>query len=64
MNVSRPFLVRLIDEGKIPSRKAGTHRRLLFRDLMACKRQIDAERLKVPDQLTAQAQELHMFPRS
>jgi hypothetical protein len=30
--LSRPFVVRLIDEGKIPSRRVGMHRWRLFRD--------------------------------
>ena len=60
LGVSRPYIVKLIDGRKIPSRNVGKYRRVRFDDLMAFKRKDDAMRAKVLDELTAQGQELGM----
>ena len=60
LNVSRPFVCKLLDEGAIPHRKVGRHRRVLRADLLDYRRQTTAVREAVLDELTAQAQELGM----
>ena len=51
-------MVKLLDEGKIPSRLVGKYRRVRFDDLMAFKRKDDQARSEVLDQLAQEAQEL------
>lgn len=60
LNVSRPFVVQLLEQKKLPFRLVGTHRRVRFEDVLRFKENIDAERRKVLDQLAAEAQELKM----
>ena len=56
LNVSRPFLIKLLDENAMPHRKVGKHRRVRTEDVMAYKRAIDREREQVLDQLARDAQ--------
>lgn len=56
LNVSRPFLIGLLEGKAIPYRKVGAHRRIRMEDVMAYKARIDAERERVLDQLVADAQ--------
>lgn len=58
LNVSRPFLVRLLDEGVIPHRKIGTHRRVRRADVLAYREQSYREAEYALQKLADQAQNL------
>lgn len=60
LNVSRPHLVKMLEEGAIPFTKTGRHRRIRFSDLMAFKQRRDEESQDAMEELTQQAQELGM----
>lgn len=60
LNVSRPFLIKLLEENVLPHRKVGKHRRVRMEDVMAYKAKIDADREAVLDQLAREGQEQGM----
>ncbi|HAU0153750.1 TPA: helix-turn-helix domain-containing protein [Legionella pneumophila] len=60
LNVSRPYFVKLLQEGKIPFEKIGNRRRVLARDVMAFKDKARAESEHALQELVDLAQKLDM----
>jgi excisionase family DNA binding protein len=57
LSISRPTLVRLLDEGEIPHSMRGRHRRVLLRDVLTYQESTRREREQVLDQMAAEAEE-------
>ena len=55
LNVSRPFLIQLLEEDKIAYHKVGQHRRIRMEDVIAYKTAINQEGEAILDQLVAEA---------
>lgn len=60
LNVSRPFVIRLADEGKVEYRKVGTHRRIKTASVLAYLDADEAQRTAAADELAAMTRELGM----
>ncbi|HEY9851260.1 MAG TPA: helix-turn-helix domain-containing protein [Leptolyngbyaceae cyanobacterium] len=52
LKVSRPFLIKLLENGEIPYIKVGSHRRVIFQDLIKYKEQRKVKRQKGLQELT------------
>jgi excisionase family DNA binding protein len=58
LNVSRPTLIQMLDQGQIPFRKVGTHRRIPFTKVMEYKRKLESDRKAALAELVAYDQEI------
>ena len=61
LGMSRPYLLRLLEAGKIPHHFVGTHRRVMFRDLRAFRDARDGERRAELDALTRAVDEAGVY---
>jgi excisionase family DNA binding protein len=57
LNVSRQYVVRLLDEGQIPFKKTGAHRRVRIDDVLAFKQKRDSNRRGALNKLTQLTEE-------
>jgi len=58
LNVSRPFVIKEIEEGRLPHRKVGTHRRVAFEDLVNYAREMRKRQELALERMAENAREL------
>ena len=61
LGVSRPFLIKEIEKGKLRCRKVGKHRRITRPDFLAYQRRVQAASEKALDRLVAESQRLGLY---
>lgn len=61
LNVSRPYLNKLLEEGEIPFRKVGRHRRIQAMDVLEYKQQAYKKSGEALDELARLSEELGLY---
>jgi excisionase family DNA binding protein len=60
LNVSRPYLIKLLEKELIPVRRVGRHRRIMFEDILKYKEKSKEKSRKARETLTQEAQDLDL----
>ena len=58
LNVSRPFVIKEIESGRLPHRKVGSHRRIAFDDLMAYAQKMREQQASALERMADNAREV------
>jgi excisionase family DNA binding protein len=61
LGISRPTLVKFLEDGKIPYEKPGRHRRVLFTDLLSYQERQREDRRAALDRMTEDASEAGIY---
>ena len=61
LRVSRPSLIKMLDDGKLPYRKVGAHRRVRYDDALLYVKNERARRAKVMEELVAETERLGLY---
>ena len=64
LGVSRPHLIKLLEAGELPYHKAGSHRRIYLKDLVAYQKRRDVERKAALDRIAKEAFESGLYERT
>jgi excisionase family DNA binding protein len=64
LGVSRPHLIKLLEAGDLPYHKAGSHRRIYLKDLIAYQKHRDVERKAALDRIAKEAFESGLYERT
>jgi excisionase family DNA binding protein len=61
LNISRPYLIKLLEANEIPFQKVGTHRRIKLQDVLEYRRKRSARQRAALDEMAQSAQEMGIY---